>query len=151
MCLPQPVRLLTDGLHAARAHAVSPTPAPTTTTRLARRAGDAVAGRSRATRRGGIGVRVLGRAAHKRPAAQELGAALGLDGVVARRLQPSDLRPVFLQLRAEPGDALEGLLLLCRVELLLGELVVLVERPGEGGQAGREGAEGRRGEGRGRR
>lgn len=60
-------------------------------------------------------------------------------GLVARGLERLELPAVLGQLGAEVAYALEGLLLLGRVELLLGERVVLVDGALEGRQGGAEG------------
>lgn len=62
-------------------------------------------------------------------------------GLVARGLERLELPAVLGQLGAEVAYALEGLLLLGRVELLLGERVVLVDGALEGRQGGAEGAQ----------
>lgn len=80
--------------------------------------------------RGGVG-----------PAAEELAAVLVVHGLVAGGLERLELAAVVGQLGAEVAYALEGLLLLGRVELLLGERVVLVDGALEGRQGGAEGAQ----------
>lgn len=75
--------------------------------------------------------------------AQQLAAVLGVQGLVAAGLEGVDLPAVGGQLGAEVADALVGLVLLGRVELLLGERVVLVDGLLEGRQRRAEGAEGR--------
>lgn len=103
-----------------------------------------------------VRIRVLGRrdvrppvprrAAAAAAAAEELVPVLPVQDLVARRLEGVDLPPVAGELGAEVADALVGLLLLGRVELLLREGVVLVDGLLEGRQGGAEGAQGGRAE-----
>lgn len=88
-----------------------------------------------------VRVRVLG-GRHVRPSSQQLVPVLAVQHLVARGLQRIHLLPVGRELGAEVADALVGLLLLGRVELLLREGVVLVDGLLEGGQRCAEGAEG---------
>lgn len=74
-------------------------------------------------------------------------AVAGVQGLIARRLEGVELAAVARDLGAEVADALKGLLLLGRIQLLPGEGVVLVDGLLEGGERGGEGAEGGRGEG----
>jgi hypothetical protein len=66
-------------------------------------------------------------------------------GLLACGLQRVQLGAELGQLGAEVADTLVRLLLLRRVELLLGQRAVLVDGAREGGQRGRERAEGRGG------
>ena len=142
--LPQHVPLSTN-LRSSPARGRHAVTAAGTTPPLARSTGDTIPGRRR-TR--GASVRVLRGAAHKGSAAKQLGAVLGLHGVVTGGLEAVELGAVLLELGAKVAEAVEGLLLLGRVELLFAEGVVLVERAGEGREAGRERAESRGGEAR---
>lgn len=65
-------------------------------------------------------VRVLGRGGGERAAAQQLGAVVGVGGVVARGLEDVEAGAEVGELGAEVADALEGFVLFGRVELLLG-------------------------------
>jgi len=67
-------------------------------------------------------------------------------GVLAGRLEGVGLGAVVSQLGAELAYPLVGLLLLGRLDLLLGQRVVLVDGAREGRQTGRERAQRRRGE-----
>ncbi|TLD15154.1 hypothetical protein PspLS_10642 [Pyricularia sp. CBS 133598] len=91
---------------------------------------------------GGVGIGVLWRRGHKRAAAEQLGPVLGVRCIFAGGLEAVELAAEAVQLLAEVADALKGLFLLGRVQLLLGEGVVLVHGAREGGERGGEGAEG---------
>ncbi len=84
----------------------------------------------------GIGVRVLGRGCGKGPAAEQLGAALVVGGVLALGLERVGLGAKLRELVAEVAQTLVGLLLLGGVELLLCQGRVFVQRAREGGQGG---------------
>lgn len=94
-------------------------------------------------RRGAGVVGVLGGGDVTPALAQQLAAVLGVQGLVAADFEGIDLLAVGGQLGAEVADALVGFFLLGRVELLLGERVVLVNGLLEGRQRRAEGAEGR--------
>lgn len=87
-------------------------------------------------------VGVLGGGAHVGPAAEQLAPALVVQELIARSLDGLEALAVLGELVAEIADALVGLFLLRRVELLLREGVVLVDGALEGRQGGAEGAEG---------
>ena len=114
------------------------------------------AGGGRTARTGGsgsgIGVRVLRGGSGEGAAAEELRAVGGVLGVLAGLLQGVELGAQVGELGAEVADALVGLLLLGRVQLLPRQRRVLVEGPREGRQRRRDGAQrggGRRRIGRG--
>lgn len=98
--------------------------------------------------RGGCRARVgvLRRVGGEGSSPQQLGAVLGVRGLVARGFEGVHLCAEVGELGAEVAYPLVGLFLLGRVQLLLGEAVVLVDGAGEGGQRGGEGAEGGGGE-----
>lgn len=132
--------------HIAAAHvapAAAATPAP------ARGAGmsPTTAAAAAATVARGVRVGVLRGGCDVGPAAEQLGAVLGVVGLVAGGLQGLEVAAVLGQLGAEVADALVGFLLLRRVELLLGERGVLVDGLLEGGEGRGEGAQRRGGEG----
>lgn len=90
--------------------------------------------RARARARGaGVRIWVLGRRGDVGPAAEQLGTVLAVEDLVALRLERVELFAVLGELGAEVSDALVGFVLLRGVELLLGERVVLVDGPLEGG------------------
>ena len=115
--------------------------------------GDTRGGRTtRAGGGSGIGVRILRGGGGEGAAAEELGAVGGVLGVLAGLLQGVELGAQVGELGAEVADALVGLLLLGRVQLLPRQRRVLVEGPREGRQRRRDGAQrggGRRRIGRG--
>lgn len=78
-------------------------------------------------------IRVLGRGGDVGAAAEQLGAVLAVEDLVAGGLERVELLAVLGELGAEVADALVGLVLLRRVELLLGKRVVLVDGLLEGG------------------
>lgn len=78
-------------------------------------------------------IRILRRTGHKRPASQQLGAVLRVHVFLALGFQRVQLRAEVVQLGPEVAHPLVGLFLLGGVELLLGEVVVFVNGPVEGG------------------
>lgn len=90
-----------------------------------------------------IRVGILRRRGHIRPTAQQLITILTMQHIIARGLERVKLLAILRQLSAKIPYALVGFLLLCWVEFLLGERVVLVDGFLEGGQGGGERAEGR--------
>lgn len=84
-------------------------------------------------RRTSTRIRILRRTSHKRPASQQLSAVLRVHVFLALGFQRVQLRAEVVQLGPEVAYPLIGLFLLGGVELLLGEVVVFVNGPVEGG------------------
>lgn len=124
--------------HIPTAHSIARAAATTTTATASRPRKHA-----RARPRIIIRIGVLGSRSHIGSTAQQLIAILTMQHIVARGLERVKFLAILGKLGAEIPYALVGLLLLCWVEFLLGERVVLVDSFLEGGQGCGEGAEGR--------